>query len=212
MIKLNTTPINRRYWINSDVIYKIENKKLGDGGAITGESTNVDDGTITYTDSNDKLPSIKVFRNNKLEATYYLDSFIEVGDKWNITNGTITRNDTVTDIYTHFINKCNEEIETLIKSKPSLTVSDFDGGNYGNIIPDFVLNTNTSEMRRSDGTTVINKIILDTMIDISKTNIIKDEIANSFETSKKKYNITETISLRDFVLANFTEGQTSSTN
>ncbi len=67
-------------------------------------------------------------------------------------------------------------------------------------------------MRRSDGTTVINKIVLDTMIDTSKTNIIKDEIANSFETSKKKYNITETISLRDFVLANFSEGQTSSTN
>lgn len=211
MIKLNTTPINRRYWINSDVIYKIENKKLGDGGAITSESTN-DDGTITYTDSNDKLPSIKVFRNNKLEATYYLDTFIEVGDKWNITNGTITRNDTVTNIYTHFINKCNEEIETLIKSKPSLTVSDFDGGNYGNIIPDFVLSTNTSVMKQSDGTTAIDKIEVDRMIDTSKTNIIKDELTNSFESSKKKYNITETISLRDFVLTYFSEGQTSSSN
>ena len=211
MIKLNTTPINRRYWINSDVIYKIENKKLGDGGAITSETVNTD-GTIDYEDNHEMLPKIKVFRNNKLEATYYLDTFIEVGDKWNTSDGTVSKINYDGTIYNYFKEKCVDEIQTLIKSNPSLTVGDFDGGNYGNIIPDFVLNTNTSVMKESDGTTEIPKIILDTMIDNSKIDIVKDELTKSFDSLKKKYKLTETTSLRDFVSTNFPENQTSSTN
>ena len=204
MIKLSTTPINRRYWINSDVVYKIENKNLGDGGAITSETVNTD-GTITYGDSNDMLPSINLYKtgSSQSDSTLYLDTFIEVGDKWNITNGTVTKNDVVTDIYIHFINKCKEEIGTLIKNKPQLTVQDFEDGRYDNVVPSWVLSTNLSfEMYKKgekNNTNKIDKIDINTILNDTKKNIIKDEIEKTFNTLKTKYGLLANTNICDFI-------------
>jgi hypothetical protein len=88
MIELKTTPINRRYYINNNVIYKIVNTKLGDGGAITGEVKDTTTGEITsYINSTEKLPRILVTRGEGADArttVYYLDSLIEIGDVWNL--------------------------------------------------------------------------------------------------------------------------------
>lgn len=90
MIELKTTPINRRYYINNDVIYKIVNTKLGDGGAITDEVKDPTTGEITsYINSTEKLPRILVTRGEGTDArttVYYLDSLIEIGDVWNLND------------------------------------------------------------------------------------------------------------------------------
>lgn len=215
MIKLSTTPINRRYWINSDVIYKIENKKLGDGGAITSETTN-EDGTITYTNSEEKLPAINLYKtgSNQVDSTLYLDTFIEVGDKWNITSGSVTKNDIVTDIYTHFTNKCMEEIEILIKGKPQLNIQDFEEGRYDNVVPSWVLSTNLSfdMYKRGEKTDAnkIDKINIETIIDVAKKNIVKEEIEKTFNTLKTKYGLSANINICDFIGDVFECAQTES--
>lgn len=87
MIELKTTPINRRYYINNNVIYKIVNTKLGNGGAVTHEEKDEDTDEVTYTYSTEKLPRILVTRGEEPDArttVYYLDSLIEIGDVWNL--------------------------------------------------------------------------------------------------------------------------------
>lgn len=204
MIKLKETPINRRYWINSNVIYKIENKKLGDGGAVTNETVGTN-GDITYTNSTEKLPVINLYKagSNQISQTFYLDDFIEIGDMWNISSGDVTKNGDNKDIYNYFIFKCEQEIKALIESKPQLTVDDFENGRYNDVVPSWVLSTNSSfEMyKKGEKSTAnkINKISVDTILNNAKKEIVKNEIEKTFNTLKTKYGLPNTTTIVGFV-------------
>ena len=60
-----------------------ENKKLGDGGAVTNETVGAN-GDITYTNSTEKLPVINLYKagSTQISQTFYLDDFIAGTADW----------------------------------------------------------------------------------------------------------------------------------
>ena len=80
-------------------------------------------------------------------------------------------------IYEYFIFKCEQEIKVLIESKPQLTVDDFENGRYNDVVPSWVLSTNSSfEMYKNGEKTTankINKISIDTILSNAKKEIVK---------------------------------------
>lgn len=205
MIKLSTTPINRQYWIRESIIYKIENKKINNGGAFV-EVHNPETDENEYVDRGNYIPTINVYEyTNTDPQTYYLDVFIEDGDRWDFgEGGSIDKPDGL-DIYDYFITKCEEEIKNFIKNRPNLTLEDVRKGALDKAVPSWLLDTDenfTLKVPTNDGEEDFPKISVETILSSIKNEIIVEELENTFISLVKKYNLPNNTTFCDFISTN----------
>lgn len=215
-IKLETTPLDRRYWISHNVIYNIENLKKGEGVFINDSETALSqDGceaifpklTVYSYDPNKVNTEEDGFSyDNNSDVTkevFYLDQFMEDGDMWEIEGNNLKsyqKVNSVSNSYTiegAFFDGCVEEVKKYIAQQTKKgNIVNVDDMNFKNdtIVPKWVFAEN-------DGTQVVNDLDFyvgnDTinemryspmnMIKESYESLIEDETKMAFNTIKAKY-------------------------
>jgi hypothetical protein len=249
-IKLKTSPLDRRYRVSHNVIYDIESVKSG-----TGVFLNNTDNALQTADANAILPKLTIYSypknfdlntkkdkdgnikwseiRDKTVEVFYLDQFMEDGDKWvfHLKNGNndtskITEYDKVGgadsvqesvypyNIAKYFFDKCAEEIKVYInqQTKRGQTV-DANDVNLMNdsIIPRwFFVGSGWTEGEYefayfvdSNDIDCLRKSLSD-IINSSYINLLKDETSSALNAAKTKYN---TPTIQNITVKYFIEGE-----
>lgn len=131
-MKLNTNISNKKYFIAGNIVYKIET------ASKNGATTNKDE------DFNSFVPTIKILKESKtqidakgdkwnVEEIYYLDTLIDIGDKWEKTGNFVTKVDSTKTLFDYFFEQCKLELEEYISKNPSITYDSISKNNKTNI-------------------------------------------------------------------------------
>ena len=180
-MKLNTTTLNKKYFLAGNVIYKID--ATTSGGAISNKDVEL----------NSFIPKITVTKESKVDIddngdhwttieTYFLDSLIEIGDTFEqkTDNTSVKKVDTDRPLVDYFFDLCKKELEDYISKNPSTTFDVISTQNKTNI-PSWVFNDYTdSTFTYNLGNLESKKLSLKSIIDATKSKLVSDSL-NSFK-------------------------------
>jgi hypothetical protein len=180
-MKLNTTTLNKKYFLAGNVIYKIDSS--ASGGAISNKDVEL----------NSFIPKITVTKESKVDIddngdhwttieTYFLDSLIEIGDtlEQKTDNTSVKKVDTNKSLVDYFFDLCKKELEDYISKNPSTTFDVISTQNKTNI-PSWVFNDYTdSTFTYNLGDLESKKLSLKSIIDATKSKLVSDSL-NSFK-------------------------------
>lgn len=180
-MKLNTTTLNKKYFLAGNVIYKIDASTSG--GAISNKDVEL----------NSFIPKITVTKESKVDVddngdhwttieTYFLDSLIEIGDtlEQKTDNTSVKKVDTNKSLVDYFFDLCKKELEDYISKNPSTTFDVISTQNKTNI-PSWVFNDYTdSTFTYNLGDLESKKLSLKSIIDATKSKLVSDSL-NSFK-------------------------------
>lgn len=180
-MKLNTTTLNKKYFLAGNVIYKIDSS--ASGGAISNKDVEL----------NSFIPKITVTKESKVDVddngdhwttieTYFLDSLIEIGDtlEQKTDNTSVKKVDTNKPLVDYFFDLCKKELEDYISKNPSTTFDVISTQNKTNI-PSWVFNDYTdSTFTYNLGDLESKKLSLKSIIDATKSKLVSDSL-NSFK-------------------------------
>ena len=180
-MKLNTTTLNKKYFLAGNVIYKIDASTSG--GAISNKDVEL----------NSFIPKITVTKESKVDIddngdhwttieTYFLDSLIEIGDtlEQKTDNTSVKKVDTNKPLVDYFFDLCKKELEDYISKNPSTTFDVISTQNKTNI-PSWVFNDYTdSTFTYNLGDLDSKKLSLKSIIDATKSKLVSDSL-NSFK-------------------------------
>lgn len=178
-MKLNTTTLNKKYFLAGNVIYKIDSS--ASGGAISNKDVEL----------NSFIPKITVTKESKVDVddngdhwttieTYFLDSLIEIGDtlEQKTDNTSVKKVDTNKPLVDYFFDLCKKELEDYISKNPSTTFDVISTQNKTNI-PSWVFNDYTdSTFTYNLGDLESKKLNLKSIIDATKSKLVSDSLSS----------------------------------
>lgn len=179
-MKLNTTTLNKKYFLAGNVIYKIDTTISG--GAISNKNVNLNSFIPKITVTKESIDEVdgKGDHWTTIEENY-LDSLIEIGDTLDLKSGntSVKKVDTNMSLVDYFFELCQKELEEYIAKNPSVTFDAISTQNKTNI-PSWVF----SDYKDSKFTYDLGeelegkKLSLKSIIDATKSKLVSEALTS----------------------------------